>query len=185
MASDPAHVLLAEGNPDLAYMAAHILGRRGWRVTRAATADEARDRVARAVPDLIVLDGALTQAGKGTAGLDLCREIREAHARESLPILFLVAGDREDDVIAGYQAGANDCLLKPFKPAELVAKAAVLIEERRRAAGRARTREIVHRALAGDPFLPEDSGAPFASGFRLRGVLGRGSMGAVFRAVDE
>ncbi len=79
-----------------------------------ATGGGMRAALAEAVPDLVVLDVMLPDAD----GVALCGEIRRDHPR--LPIILLTARTEESDRIAGLSAGADDYVVKPFSPRELV-----------------------------------------------------------------
>lgn len=78
-------------------------------------------------PDLVVLDWHM----EGTSGLEACRFLRQRADRIALPILFLTASDRREDLEEGLAAGANDFVRKPFEAAELRARVASLIDIRR------------------------------------------------------
>jgi two-component system, OmpR family, response regulator len=103
-------------------------------------------------PDLAILDIALP----GPDGLALARLLR---ARSDLPILFLTARDGLDDRLAGFSAGADDYLVKPFALAELLARVQALL----RRAGRLHsvTTEV------GDVVLDESAGAAWRAGVPL------------------
>jgi two-component system alkaline phosphatase synthesis response regulator PhoP len=74
-------------------------------------------------PDLVVLD--LTMAGMD--GLDVCRRLREDPRRQQLPILILSARASVAERIAGLKTGADDYLVKPFSPGELIARVEALL----------------------------------------------------------
>lgn len=78
-------------------------------------------------PDLVVLDWHMP----GTSGLEACRFLRRRADRIELPILFLTASDRREDLEEGLAAGANDFVRKPFEAAELRARVASLVDIRR------------------------------------------------------
>jgi len=77
--------------------------------------------------DLVVLDIGLP----GIDGFEVCRRIR---ARSQVPILMLTARDEEPDRITGFELGADDYVLKPFSPRELVARANAILRRGRQAA---------------------------------------------------
>lgn len=83
--------------------------------------------------DLIMLDIMLP----GIDGFSLCREIRKSSI---VPVLFLTARAREEDILYGYELGCDDYIVKPFSPAELYAKVNAQLK---RAKGMVITREIV------------------------------------------
>ena len=100
--------------------------------------------------DLVVLDIGLP----GIDGFEVCRRVR---ARSQVPILMLTARDEEPDRIAGFELGADDYVLKPFSPRELVARAHAILRRGRQAAyqdvlrlGEVELRRGERVALAGD-----------------------------------
>ena len=93
----------------------------------------ARDRP----PDLVVLDVMLP----GLDGVEVCRRLRAGGAGSDVPILMLTARDAISDRVAGLDAGADDYLVKPFAPEELLARVRALLR-RREPAGR----ELLHCA---------------------------------------
>jgi DNA-binding NarL/FixJ family response regulator len=95
-----------------------LLERAGFEVVEAADADEALDAVAARDPDLVLLDVRLPRV----SGYELYRMLRELIG-ESVPILF-VSGDRTEayDRVAGLLLGADDYVVKPFEPDELLAR---------------------------------------------------------------
>lgn len=113
-------ILVVEDDPTLSQTLAYSLQQRGYSVW---TASEGRQAImlARTVrPDLIVLDLMLP----GIDGRDVCRLIRKW---SSAPILVLTARDSEDDIVALFQAGADDYVTKPFRTRELFARIEALL----------------------------------------------------------
>ncbi|WP_159881904.1 hybrid sensor histidine kinase/response regulator [Paenibacillus puerhi] len=78
-------------------------------------------------PDLVLLDLMMP----GISGLDVCREIRKLHNLAELPVLMLTASGQHGDILASFQAGANDILQKPFELAELKARVRSLVAVKR------------------------------------------------------
>src|SRR4051794_34494229 len=93
----------------------------GYSVVTAADGGTALATVERSAPDLIVLDVSMP----GVDGLAVCRRLRRAG--RALPILLLTARDAVSDRVLGLDAGADDYLVKPFAPEELVARARALL----------------------------------------------------------
>jgi DNA-binding response OmpR family regulator len=91
------------------------LEREGFDVRRFARAEDAIDRLESLAPDLVVMDVALP----GMSGFRACEVIRR---RSSVPLIMLTARGEESDRLAGYQAGADDYVAKPFSVHELVAR---------------------------------------------------------------
>jgi DNA-binding NarL/FixJ family response regulator len=103
-----------------------LLERAGFEVVEAADADETIDAVAARDPDLVLLDVCLPRV----SGYELYRMLRD-RIGESLPILF-VSGDRVDayDRVAGLLLGADDYVVKPFEPDELLARVRRSVRQR-------------------------------------------------------
>jgi two-component system OmpR family response regulator len=87
----------------------------GFDVLTAANAGEARAATARNNISLVVLDIMMP----GEDGISLCRHLREV---QSTPVIFLTAKNEETDRIVGLEAGADDYVVKPFNPRELIAR---------------------------------------------------------------
>jgi two-component system, OmpR family, phosphate regulon response regulator OmpR len=113
--TDDCHILVVEDDPRLRERLARYLSGEGFRVTAAANAAEARTQLRVINPDLMVLDVMMP----GESGLDLTQSLRLEQTRD-LPILLLTARGAPEDRIAGFEAGADDYLGKPFEPRELV-----------------------------------------------------------------
>lgn len=113
-------VLIVEDEPAVQDVVEHALSRSGMRCERAASLSEARAALARGAVDLLVLDLGLPDGD----GLSLCRELR---GHSATPILVLTCRDEEADLVIGLETGADDYLVKPFSPRELVARARSLL----------------------------------------------------------
>lgn len=113
--SDKPHLLLVDDERSIREPLAQYLSRNGFRVTAVESAAEARTRLAASAIDLVVLDIMMP----GEDGLSLCRHIRESG---DLPVILLTAKSEETDRIVGLEMGADDYVLKPFSPRELVAR---------------------------------------------------------------
>lgn len=108
-------ILLVEDEPAIADALQFVLRGEGFSPRHASTLGAARQLLAQAPADLIVLDIGLPDG----SGLDYCREIRRTSAT---PILFLTARHDEIDRILGLELGADDYVVKPFSPREVVAR---------------------------------------------------------------
>jgi two-component system response regulator RegX3 len=96
------------------------LEREGFEVRRFARAEDAIDRMPELAPDLVIMDIGLP----GMSGLRACEVFRE---RWSVPVLILTARGNENDRLAGFGAGADDYLRKPFGIHELVARVRAIL----------------------------------------------------------
>ena len=110
----PPHLLLVDDDPRLLGLLRRYLSEKGFLVTTAASAGEARAKLEGLQFDLIVLDVMMP----GENGFELCGTLRRAKA--SVPILLLTALDEPENRILGLESGADDYLPKPFEPRELV-----------------------------------------------------------------
>jgi len=124
--TEEAHVLVVDDDARLRSLLSRYLAEQGFRVTAAGHAAEARDKLRVVQPDLLVLDVMMP----GETGLSLTGALRAERA--DVPILLLTARGAPEDRIAGFEAGADDYLAKPFEPYELVLRLRAML--RRRAA---------------------------------------------------
>jgi len=112
--SEP-HILVVDDHRDIRELLVAYLRKRGMRISQAANAIMARDTLARNDIDLIILDIMMP----GEDGLSLCRYVREAH---DTPVILLTAMADDTDRIVGLEVGADDYMVKPFNPRELLAR---------------------------------------------------------------
>jgi two-component system, OmpR family, response regulator len=113
--SDKPHLLLVDDERSIRDPLQQYLQRSGFRVSAAADAAEARAQLQGRAIDLVVLDIMMP----GEDGLSLCRHIRETG---DTPVILLTARSEETDRIVGLEMGADDYVVKPFSPRELVAR---------------------------------------------------------------
>ncbi len=123
----PRTVLLIEDEESIGALVRTYFERDGFAVIWLRSGEEALLELASHKIDLVVLDIGLP----GIDGFEVCRLIR---ARSQVPILMLTARDEEPDRIAGFELGADDYVLKPFSPRELVARAHAILRRGRQAA---------------------------------------------------
>jgi len=121
MAED-AHILVVDDDARLRVLLSRYLAGEGFRVTTAETASEARDKLRFMHPDMMVLDVMMP----GESGLTLTESLRQEQGSE-VPVLLLTARGTPEDRIAGFEAGADDYLGKPFEPRELVLRIRALL----------------------------------------------------------
>ncbi len=110
-------VLVVDDEPTIAEVVARYLERAGYRTRVAVDGAQALESAARQRPDLVVLDLMLP----GIDGLEVMRRLREQDHQRVAVILLTAKGDESDRVI-GLRVGADDYVVKPFSPAELVAR---------------------------------------------------------------
>jgi two-component system response regulator ResD len=110
-------VLVVDDEPTIAEVVARYLERAGYRTRIAADGVQAVQDAASHRPDLVVLDLMLP----GIDGLEVMRRLRE-QGRERIAVILLTAKGEESDRVIGLRLGADDYVVKPFSPAELVAR---------------------------------------------------------------
>ncbi|WP_374529194.1 response regulator [Novosphingobium sp.] len=113
--NSPVSLLLVDDEQALRQPLAEYLSRQGFAVTQAASAAEARTHLRDSNPDLVLLDIMMP----GEDGLSLCRHLSETR---SIPTIMLTAKGEAMDRIVGLEIGADDYVVKPFEPRELVAR---------------------------------------------------------------
>jgi two-component system, OmpR family, response regulator len=109
------HVLVVDDDRDLRALVGKYLAEHGFRVTQAANGREMMNAIETGRFDLVVLDLMMP----GDSGLVLCQKIRE---RSGPPVIMLTAMSSEVDRVIGLEIGADDYMVKPFSPRELVAR---------------------------------------------------------------
>ena len=119
-----AKILVVDDEPNIREVVGLYLRREGHTVFSAADGEEALELFRRERPDLVVLDLILPRLG----GLVLCRRIQ---SERRVPLIMLTAKGEEEDRALGLGMGADDYVVKPFRPRELVARVAALLGENR------------------------------------------------------
>lgn len=111
-----SRILVVEDETDLAELVAFNLKQAGHIVATAATGATALAEIRRQRPDLVVLDVMLPDI----TGLEVCRRLRREESTSRLPVLMLTAKGEEVDRVVGFEVGADDYVVKPFSPRELL-----------------------------------------------------------------
>ncbi len=122
MSSDPAHILIVDDDARLRGLLSRYLGEQGYRITTAENAAEAKDKLRFLDFDLMVLDVMMP----GQNGLAFTEELRSDRT-PAMPILLLTARGAPEDIVAGFEAGADDYLGKPFDPRVLLARVRAML----------------------------------------------------------
>ncbi|HEX9857911.1 MAG TPA: response regulator [Paracoccaceae bacterium] len=135
----PISLLLVDDEATLREPLAQYLTGQGFRVREAERAALARSRIAEERPDLVLLDIMMP----GEDGLSLCRHLMET---QQIPVILLTARGEATDRIVGLEIGADDYIVKPFEPRELVA----------------RIRSVMRRAQRSEPDAAVESGHVYA-----------------------
>lgn len=123
-ARDRALVLVVDDERDILELVTRRLEQAGYEVHTADRGERALELVKRIKPDIIVLDVRMP----GMNGYEVTRQIRADAETEGIPVLLLSASVRKDEVSEGFAAGANDYLVKPFRPEELNDRVRALLE---------------------------------------------------------
>jgi len=132
-------VLVVEDETELARVVASYFEREGYLVDTAFDGPTAVEKARNGTPDLIVLDLMLP----GFDGIEVCRQVRTF---SDAYVLMLTARDEEIDKVVGFAVGADDYLVKPFSPRELIARAtAILRRPRSQGIGGALTTQSAQR----------------------------------------
>jgi two-component system alkaline phosphatase synthesis response regulator PhoP len=132
-----SRVLIIEDDADIAALISHYLEKSGYTAESVSDGGRALTQAKDAAPDLIILDLMLP----GLSGLEICRALRADNRTAQLPIIMLTARGEESERILGLDVGADDYVVKPFSPSELVARVRALL---RRSAPR-ETKDVVLR----------------------------------------
>ena len=121
MSEEQPHVLVVDDDKRLRDLIGRYLTEQGYRVTTAIHAADARAKLAGITFDLLVVDIMMP----GESGLELTQNLRETNL---VPILLLTAMGESSDRIAGLETGADDYLVKPFEPRELVLRISAILK---------------------------------------------------------
>ncbi len=145
-------ILVVEDEPKIAQIVTAYLERDGYKVLQASNGQRALELARADLPDLIVLDLMLPQI----SGWDVCRELRRNPRTARVPIIMATARDEVSDRIVGLEIGADDYLIKPYNPKELIARVHALlrrVNEERQAGSAAPASPVLHR---GDLVIDRD-----------------------------
>jgi len=116
----PRTILVADDDPNIRQLLVFALGKAGLDTIEAADGEAALAEVAARRPDLVVLDINMPRMD----GLEVCRRLR---SDGDTPILFLSSRDDEIDRVLGIELGADDYVVKPFSPREVVARVMAIL----------------------------------------------------------
>jgi two-component system alkaline phosphatase synthesis response regulator PhoP len=130
-------ILVVDDEPGIVAIARDYLDRAGFRVITAGDGVTALRLARTERPNLLVLDLMLP----GMDGLDVARALRQDPATKALPIIMLTARVEETDRVIGLELGADDYVIKPFSPRELIARVRAVL---RRTEGERDTAGLIH-----------------------------------------
>ena len=139
------HILLIDDDLRLSAMVGDYLRGHGYDVSNAPSLAAGRELLARQAFDALVLDLMLPDGD----GLDLCKELRASPRHRHLPLLMLSARGEEYDKLFGFEVGADDYVVKPFSPKELMARLNVIVKRRKAAKASAQPEKAEGQLLFG------------------------------------
>jgi len=122
--SNPSTILIIEDEKDIAQLISYNLEQEGFRAKVAAEGQEGFEKALAELPDFIVLDLMLPKLG----GLEVCRKLKSHPKAKHIPILILTAKGEEIDRVVGFEVGADDYMVKPFSPRELVLRIKAILK---------------------------------------------------------
>jgi len=131
-------VLIVEDEAPLVMLLRYNLEKEGFQVCEAADGEEALVQIAERKPDVVLLDWMLPLV----SGIEVCRRIRRSPETRALPVIMLTARGEENDRVRGLDSGADDYVVKPFSPSELVARLRAVIRRAQPSAAE----EVLHFA---------------------------------------
>jgi two-component system alkaline phosphatase synthesis response regulator PhoP len=116
-------ILVIEDEPDLLEVIQYNLDREGYKVIVTRNGEQGLSRIRTDAPDLVILDLMLP----GMDGIEVCRQAKNDPVTRAIPVVMVTAKGEESDVVLGLGMGADDYLVKPFSPRELLARIKVVL----------------------------------------------------------
>ncbi len=134
-----ARIVVADDDAPLRRIVSVTLTRAGHEVVDVGNGGAALDACSASRPDLVILDVMMP----GMSGLDAARALRQDPHMDGLPIIVLTARVPDSDIEQGFEAGADDYIIKPFSPRDLASRVSALVDR----AGRATSLATVEREV--------------------------------------
>jgi DNA-binding response OmpR family regulator len=122
-----ARIVVADDDADIRDLVVFKLRQSGHDVHPVADGAAAVEQCQSVTPDLVVLDVMMP----GMGGLDACRALRQDPALARVPVILLTARAQESDIEQGFDAGADDYVVKPFSPRELASRVSAVLQRSR------------------------------------------------------
>ena len=122
--SDGQKILVVDDDEFMRMMIAEAIGD-DFRIIDVGSGTECLEAAAREKPDVILLDVEMP----GIDGYETCRQLKGDFDLDSIPVIFISSHDQIEARLRGYEAGAEDYILKPFSPQELLAKISGLLHK--------------------------------------------------------
>jgi len=128
-----AKILIAEDERDIRELVSFSLQFGGFTVVQAANGAEAVEYAQKEMPDLILMDVRMPKM----TGYEACRQMKTMESVRDIPVVFLSAKGQESEIQTGLEVGAEEYILKPFAPDELVKQVQAVLDRviKRRQAG--------------------------------------------------
>ena len=111
-------IVVIEDEVDILEVINYNLSKEGFDVCSALDGEEGLALIKKEVPDLVLLDLMLP----GLDGIEICRKLKTDYSTRSIPIIMVTAKGEESDIVLGLGMGADDYMVKPFRPRELIAR---------------------------------------------------------------
>ena len=111
-------IVVIEDEVDILEVINYNLSKEGFDVCSALDGEEGFGLIKKEVPDLVLLDLMLP----GLDGIEICRKLKTDYSTRSIPIIMVTAKGEESDIVLGLGMGADDYMVKPFRPRELMAR---------------------------------------------------------------
>jgi two-component system, OmpR family, phosphate regulon response regulator PhoB len=121
-----ASILVVEDEPAIQELVSFTCSSNGYKVRRAESVGAAQEAIREELPDLVILDWMLPDR----SGIELLRALRGEERTKSLPVIMLTAKSAESDRVSGLDAGADDYVVKPFSPRELMSRMRAVFRRR-------------------------------------------------------
>jgi len=120
-------IYIVEDEPAQVAVLSYNLEKAGYQIVVADDGERALQLVEEIQPDLIILDWMLPRV----SGIEICRRLRARPETRRVPIIMLTARGEEGDRVRGLETGADDYVVKPYSPAEMVARVGALLRRSR------------------------------------------------------
>jgi two-component system phosphate regulon response regulator PhoB len=117
-------ILVVEDEPDISSLISYNLERAGLEAARAQDGRTALSLIQKRQPDLILLDLMLPDAD----GTDICKSLKSNEKTRHIPVIMVTARSEEIDRVVGFELGADDYIVKPFSPRELVLRVKAVLQ---------------------------------------------------------
>jgi two-component system, OmpR family, alkaline phosphatase synthesis response regulator PhoP len=117
------NILVVDDEPDILEVVKYNLKKAGFSVTCAESGEEALKLIHQKRPDTIILDLMMP----GMNGQEVCHNLKANVKTSNIPVLLLTARSEEQDIVSGFELGADDYIVKPFSPKVLIARVKSLL----------------------------------------------------------